>query len=184
MALFLRRLQAAVIGAGVRATGTRRHSPTIYRAQCRGIREEKEPSSINSGLMGVHFHSIFIRGDPLPPLLSRLSTAIDVARVRAAHGSFSLHARCRTQNHSDGEKSEPSSINSGLAGVHFHSISFGGGAPPSFESAFKAIDVAGVRAAHGSFSLHARCRTQNHSDREKSEPSSINSGLMGCALSP
>ena len=105
-----------VIGAGVRATGTRRHSPTIYRAQCRGIREEKEPSSINSGLMGLHFHSIFIRGAPSPTPFESAFTAIDVAGVRAVDESFSRHAICRTQNHSDGEKSEPSSINSGLMG--------------------------------------------------------------------
>ena len=97
--------------------------------------------------------------------------AIRDAGVRAAHGSFSPTARYRTQNHSDREKSEHSSINSGLMGVHFHLHFYGLSVSTSTSAA---RPCAGVQVAHGNFSPTARYRTQNHSDREKSEPSSIN----------
>ena len=102
--------------------------------------------------------------------------AIRVAGVLAAHGSFSHAARYRTQDHPDREKSEHSSKNSGLMGVQFHLHIYELSVSTSTSAA---RPCAGVQVAHGNFSPTARYRTQNHSDREKSEPSSINNGLMG-----
>ena len=69
----------------MRAAGTQRPSPTRYRAQNPADREKSEPSSINSGLMGVHFTLLFVLGDPLPPLLSRRQRARTCFRRGVEH---------------------------------------------------------------------------------------------------